>query len=151
MADSEHTEGTHPAGKPAVAAQGEIIGKPTMLVKYDGMLDAETVLSCLKRVNYPLEDVSILFRVEGSDQVMDLTTGHMAAGQSLTDEELSARKSQSGQTLVLLHPTAEQAPAVRQALTEIGHPNLHPEIEYAGETRAHGRPGGVDRHDEHVS
>ena len=112
--------------------------------------DAEKVLSCLRQVEYPLDDVSVLFRFAGTDQVMDLTTGHMAAGEALTDEELSARKSQGGQTLVLLHPTAAQAQAVRQALTEIGHPNFHPEIEYAGETRAHGRPGGVDRHDEHT-
>jgi hypothetical protein len=136
-------------GKPA--EQGEIVGKPTMLAKFDRMLNVEQVLDCLRRVEYPLEDVSVLFRIEGSDQVVDLTTGHVAAGQSLTDEELNAQKSQRGQTLVLLHPTGEQAPSVRKALLEIGHPDFHPEIEYAGETRAHGRPGGVDRHDEHVS
>ena len=82
--------------------------------------------------------------------MVDLTTGHVAAGQSLTDEELNAQKAQRGQTLVLLHPNSQQAPDVRRALQEIGHPDNHPEIEYAGETRAHGRLGGVDRHDEHT-
>jgi hypothetical protein len=144
-------EGAHAEARPAEAPQGEIVGKPTMLATFDGMLNVEQVLDCLKRVGYPLEDVSVLFRVEGSDQVVDLTTGHVAAGQSLTDEELNARKSQKGQTLVLLHPTGEQAPAVRKALAEIGHPNVHPDIEYAGETRAHGRPGGIDRHDENIA
>jgi len=142
-------EGGQTEGRPA--EQGEIVGKPTMLAKFEGMLKVEQVLDCLRRIEYPLEDVSVLFRIEGSDQVVDLTTGHVAAGQSLTDEELNAQKAQRGQTLVLLHPNSQQAPGVRQALAEIGHPDTHPEIEYAGETRAHGRPGGVDRHDEHTS
>ena len=48
------------------------------------------------------------------------------------------------QTAVLLHPNPEQLEAVRQTLSEIGTPD----IEYAGETHAFGRPGGVDRKDD---
>src|SRR5438094_9401440 len=96
-------EGGQTAGKPA--EQGEIVGKPTMLAKFEGLLSVEQVLDCLRRVEYPLEDVSVLFRIEGSDQVVDLTTGHVAAGQSLTDGELNAQKSERGQTLVLLAPS----------------------------------------------
>ena len=151
MTDSTPGERSAATNDAPLAAQGEIVGRPTMLAKFGGRLDPQQVLGCLERVGYPLEDVSVLYQVEGSDQVVDLTTGHVASGQSLTDEELSAQKSQRGQTLVLLHPTGEQAPAVRQALAELGHPNSHPEIEYAGETRAHGRLGGVDRHDEHTN
>src|SRR5207244_1604711 len=132
----------------AEAEQGEIVGRPTMLVKYEGRLNAEQILNTLKQINYPLEDVSVLFRVEGGDQVVDLITGHVAAGQSLTDAAAHKKaENQNGQTVVLLHPTPAQAAAVRKALVEVGAAD----IEYAGETRAHGRPGGIDRHDEHVT
>jgi|SRR5437868_11093039 len=149
MAEDSQAEVSQARG--SLADQGEIVGKPTMLAKFDGMLSAEQILDSLKQIGYPLDDVSVLFRIEGSDQVIDLTTGHVASGQALTDEEVNAHKAQKGQTLVLLHPTSEQAPAVRKALAEVGHPDVHPDIEYAGETRAHGRLGGVDRHDEHTS
>ena len=130
----------------ADAAQGEIVGRPTMLAKFEGHLDPGPILDSLKRIGYPLEDVSVLFRVLGGDQVYDLVAGHVAAGQSLTDEELNARKLAKGQTVVLMHPTTAQFPAVKQALSEIGTAD----IEYVGETHAHGRVGGVERSDEPV-
>jgi hypothetical protein len=133
-----------PHETPAEAGEGKIVGRPTMLAKFEGRLDHEQVLRSLERTGYPLEDVSVLFRPEGSDQVVDLTTGHVAAGQSLTDEEIERRKLEKGQTVVLLHPTTEQVQSVNAALAEIGTP----EIEYSGETHAHGQPGGVVREDE---
>lgn len=129
---------------PAQAPEFEIIGKPTMLAKFEGRLDAEQILDSFRRIGYPLDDVSVLFRVAGSDQVIDLTTGQPAAGQSITEKELKPKQLMNGQTDVLLHPTPEQLDAVRQALSEIGTP----EIEYAGETHAFGRPGGIDRKDD---
>jgi hypothetical protein len=129
---------------PAQAPEYEIVGKPTMLAKFEGRLDAERILDSLRRIGYPLEDVSVLFRVEGSDEVLDLTTGQPAAGQAITEEELKPKQLTRGQTAVLLHPNPEQLEAVQQALSEIGTPD----IEYAGETHAFGRSGGVDREDE---
>ena len=136
--DAEHHK------DPAAAPEFEIVGKPTMLAKYEGRLEAQQILDSLGRIGYPLDDVSVLFRVQGSDQVIDLRTGHAAAGQAITDEELKPKQLTQGQTAVLLHPDPAQADAVRQALAAVGVP----EIEYSGETHAFGRPGGVDRIDE---
>src|SRR5262245_48403189 len=130
--------------KPADAVEGEIVGLPTMLAKYQGQVDAEQILSSLRRIEYPVEDVSVLFRIEGSDQVVDQLTGHMAAGQSLTDEELERKHLEKGQTVVLLHPEPDRTVVVREALASVGPV----EIEYEGETHAFGRPGGVVREDE---
>src|SRR5436309_1153063 len=129
---------------PAQAPEFEIVGRPTLLARYEGRLDAEQILDSLRRVGYPVDDVSVLFRVEGKDEVLDLRTGHPAAGQAITDEELKPKQLTRGQTAVLLHPDPAQVEAVRQALAEVGTPD----IEYAGETHAFGRPGGVDRIDE---
>jgi hypothetical protein len=129
---------------PAQAPEFEIVGKPTMLAKYQGRLEAEQILDSLGRIGFPLDDVSVLFMVEGSDQVIDLRTGHTAAGQAINDEDLKPQQWTKGQTAVLLHPDPGKAEAVRQALAAVGTP----EIEYAGETHAFGRPGGVDRIDE---
>ncbi len=129
---------------PAQAPEFEIIGKPTLLAKFEGRLDAEQILDSFKQIGYPLDDVSVLFRIEGSDEVIDLTTGQLAAGQAITQEELKPKQLIRGQTAVLLHPTPEQLEAVRQALAQFGTPD----IEYAGETHAFGRPGGVDRKDD---
>jgi|SRR5436190_7999428 len=130
----------------ADAKQGSIVGRPTMLAKFEGRLEPQPILDSLQRIGYPLEDVSVLFRVDGGDQVVDLVAGHVAAGQSLTDAELTARKLAKGQTVVLMHPTKEQLPAVKQALSEIGTAD----IEYVGETHVHGGSGGVEREDETV-
>lgn len=128
---------------PAEAAEGEIVGLPTMLAKFDAYYDAESVLSCLRGIGYPLEDVSVLFRLDGSDQVLDLTTGSVAAGQSVTEEEIRDQKVK-GHTVVLLHPGTDQAQTVRQALSSLGNVD----VEYSGETHAFGRVGGVEREDE---
>lgn len=129
---------------PAKAPEFEIIGKPTLLAKFEGRLDAAQILDSLGRIGYPLDDVSVLFKVGGSDEVLDLTTGQPAAGQSITEKDLKPKNLSNGQTVVLLHPEPEQLDAVKQALSAVGTPD----IEYAGETHAFGRPGGIDRKDD---
>jgi len=131
---------------PARAVEGEIVGRPTMLAKFAGRQDAQAVLDALGGLGYSLEDVSVLYKLQGSDQVIDQVTGYVAAGQSLTEEELARHQNEPGQTVVLLHPLPEQAHAVQSALSELGQV----EIEYSGETHALGRPGGVERQDETV-
>src|SRR4051794_36770002 len=100
--------------------EGEIIGKPTLLAKYAGLKDAKQILDSLGRAGYPVEDVSVLFRVHGTDQVIDLVTGNVAAGQALPSEHVRPEDLQDGQTAVLLHPNPDQLAAVKQALAEIG-------------------------------
>jgi hypothetical protein len=131
---------------PTEAPEGEIVGLPTMLAKYDSYYPADDVLGALGGIGYPLEDVSVLFRLQGTDQVLDLTTGDVAAGQSVTEEEIHSEKVK-GHTVVLLHPAAGQLEAVRQALSQVGNVD----IEYSGETHALGKPGGVDRVDEQAT
>jgi len=130
--------------KPEEADEGEIVGRPTLLAKFAGRVEAERILGTLRQIGYPAEDVSVFFRVEGSDQVVDQFTGHVAAGQALTDEELARRKEEKGHTVVLMHPEPDLVPAVKGALAQVGEV----EIEYSGETHAFGRLGGVDRIDE---
>lgn len=132
--------------EPAEAAEGEIVGLPTMLAKFSGYHPAADVLNALGSTGYPLDDVSVLFRLDGTDQVLDLTTGSVAAGQSVTEEEIRSEKVK-GHTVVLLHPATDQMEAVRQALSGVGEV----EIDYSGETHAFGRPGGVDREDEQAT
>jgi hypothetical protein len=129
---------------PAEAPEAEIVGKPTLLATYEGRLEAEHILNCLGRAGYPVEDVSVLFKVGGSDEVLDLRTGHPAAGQAINEEKLKPKLLTHGQTAVLLHPTPEQVDAVRQALSEVGTPD----IKYSGETHVFGRPGSPDRVDD---
>jgi len=132
---------------PEAAPENEIVGRPTLLAKYAGRLDAQQILDALGQVGYPLNDVSVLFKLAGSDEVVDLVSGQIAAGQSLTEKELerfNQKHGQNGQTAVLLHPEQGQFAAVKQALEQIGQVD----IEYAGETHAYGRPGGVAREDE---
>jgi hypothetical protein len=141
----DHLDHTHEHHRePGLADESEIVGKPTLLAKYAGRVDNEQILGGLRQMGYPLEDVSVFFRVEGSDQVVDQLTGKVAAGQALTEEELAHHKAGSGQTVVLMHPEPEQLEDVRQALSRAGNV----EIDYSGETHAFGRPGGVDRVDE---
>jgi hypothetical protein len=130
--------------KPEEADEGEIVGRPTLLAKFAGRVDEEQILGSLRQIGYPAEDVSVLFRVEGSDQVVDQFTGRVAAGQALTDEELAHHREGRGHTAVLMHPEPELVQAVKGALSALGEV----EIEYSGETHAFGRPGGVDRVDE---
>jgi hypothetical protein len=131
---------------PARAVEGEIVGRPTMLAKFTGKQDTQAVLDALGGMGYSLEDVSVLFRLAGSDQVIDQVTGHVAGGQALSEEEVARHKDWQGQTVVLLHPLPEQAHAIEAALSKLGKV----EIEYSGETHAFGRLGGVERKDETV-
>jgi hypothetical protein len=132
--------------EPTEAPEGEIVGLPTMLAKFDGYYPADQVLQALGSIEYPLEDVSVLFRLQGTDQVLDLTTGDVAAGQSVTEEEIRSEKVK-GQTVVLAHPPSDRLESVRQALSQVGNV----EIEYSGETHALAEPGGVDRQDERIT
>lgn len=132
---------------PADVQEGEIVGLPTMLAKYAGRQDANRILESLKQIGYPLDDVSVLFRLEGSDQVLDQLTGQVAAGQALTDKDLHSPKVEHGQTVVLMHPYREQLQAVEAVLQSIGPV----EIEYTGETHAFGRLGGVERKEEETT
>jgi hypothetical protein len=131
---------------PAQADEGEIVGRPTMLATFTGRQDTQAVLDALRGVGYPLDDASVLFRLAGSDQVIDQVTGHVAGGQALTEEEVAKHKDWQGQTVVLLHPLPEQAHAIEAALSKLGEIA----IEYSGETHAFGHPGGVEREDETV-
>jgi hypothetical protein len=130
--------------KPEEADEGEIVGRPTLLAKYAGRVDENQILGSLRQIGYPPEDVSVLFQLEGSDQVVDQFTGHVAAGQALTDEELARQREERGHTAVLMHPEQEQFEAVKGALSALGEV----QIDYSGETHAFGRLGGVDRIDE---
>jgi hypothetical protein len=135
---------------PEAAPENEIVGRPTLLAKYEGRLDAKQILDALGAAGYPLNDVSVLFKVAGSDEVVDLVSGQIPAGQSLTERELARinqKTQEAGQTAVLMHPEREQLEAVRNALAQVGTPD----IEYAGETHAFGGPGGVTREDEQAT
>ena len=129
---------------PAKAPEFEIIGKPTMLARFDGRIDAGQILDILGTIGYPVDDVSVLFRPHGGDEVIDLVTGEAPAGQAISEQDLKPKQWAKGQTDVLLHPQPEQVEAVRQALTKAGSTR----IDYAAETHAYGRPGGMERVDE---
>jgi len=99
---------------------GRIIGRPTLLVTYTSKLDPQAILDALGGLSYPSSDISVYYRVAGTDQVLDATTGEVAAGQALTAEELRGKALQKLETLVLLHPSAEQFVAVQDALKPLG-------------------------------
>lgn len=141
-----HEQDPHPIHHtdPAEAPEGEIVGKPTLLAKYAGRVEVQPVLDALGATGYPIADVSVLFRIGGSDQVSDQVSGQVAAGQSVTEEELKKRAAQGGQTVVLMHPTQAQLQAVQAALSSVGQV----EFEYSGETHVLGKPGGPERIDE---
>ena len=126
--------------------EGERVGRPTLLATYDGRLDAEQILGSLRTLGYPLEDVSVYYRPDGTDQVIDATTGQVAAGQSLTDEEIERKRLEKFHTLVLMHPDGQQFPSVQEALLAIAPAD----IKYAGETHAESHLEGVQRQDETV-
>jgi hypothetical protein len=129
---------------PAEAREGEIIGKPTLMAIYTGRQDANRILDGLKSTGYPLDDVSVYYRPDGTDQVIDAVTGEVAAGQSLNEKDLKNKQLQNVQTVVLMHPEQNQYQSVRQVLASIGTAD----IKYSGITDVEGRPGGVERHDE---
>ncbi len=123
--------------------EGRIIGRPTLLAIFDGRVGADEIMLGLRGVGYPLEDVSVYYRPRGTDQVIDATTGQVAAGQSLTEHETDPKNAGNVQTLVLMHPEKQQFEDVRSVLMRAGQA----EIMYEGGTLAEGHPGGTERRD----
>jgi hypothetical protein len=117
---------------------GRIIGKPTLLVTYESKLDPEAVLGAIGGLGYPLSDVSVYYRVVGTDQVLDATTGQAAAGQALAAEVSRGKTLDKLETLVLLHPNAEQFVALQGALRTLGNAD----IKYAEQSISGEEPGG---------
>ena len=116
---------------------GRIIGKPTLLVTYTSKLDPQAILDALGGLGYPSSDISVYYRVAGTDQVLDATTGQVAAGQALSAEELRGKALEKLETLVLLHPNAEQFVAVQDALKPLGEADF----KYAEQSIAGGSEG----------
>jgi hypothetical protein len=102
------------------ADAGKIIGKPTLLVTFTDKLDAGRILDAVGGLNYPLKDVSVYYRVSGTDQVIDAVTGQVAAGQALSDEDTEGLDLNKVETLVLMHPDGEQFVAVQGVLKQFG-------------------------------
>ncbi len=121
-----------------------MMGKPTLMAIYPQRYDAAAILDSIGRVGYPLDDVSVYYRVKGTDHVVDATTGQVAAGQSINQEEVTQEVLNNAETVVLLHPGMEVLPAVTGALASLGEPS----ILYEGETDVEGRLGGYTRLDE---
>jgi hypothetical protein len=103
---------------------GRIVGKPTLLVTYGIKVDAQAILDAIGGLGYPLSDVSVYYRVSGTDQVLDAMTGQVAAGQALSPEELRGKAMEKLETLVLLHPDAEQFVALQSALKPLGEADM---------------------------
>lgn len=121
-----------------------MIGKPTLLVTFGSRLEAQKILGAIGALNYPLDDVSVYYRLVGTDQVLDATTGQIAAGQALNDDELKKHENPQFETLVLMHPTGAQFVALQSALQPFGQADY----KYAGETEAEGSSEGMVRRDE---
>ncbi|HET6261994.1 MAG TPA: hypothetical protein VFG99_07110 [Chloroflexia bacterium] len=119
-------------------------GKPTLMAIYPRRYEVAAILDSIGRVGYPLHDVSVYYRVKGTDHVVDATTGQVAAGQSINQEEVTPEVLNNAETVVLLHPGADVLSAVTEALIAVGEPN----ILYEGETDVEGRLGGYTRLDE---
>ncbi len=114
---------------------GRIKGLPTMMLIYGVRLEAADVLAKAGATGYPLHDVSVYYRLKDTDQVLDATTGQIAAGQSLTDDELKSVNISQVSTVVLLHPPAGHAQTMRDALLTLGPA----EVMYSEETDAVGQ------------
>jgi hypothetical protein len=119
-------------------SDGRIVGKPTLLVTYSSKLDPQAILAAIGGVGYPLDDVSVYYRVEGTDQVIDATTGQVAAGQALSAEELRGKALEKLDTLVLLHPDGAQFVAIQDALKPLGEAD----IKYAEQSVVGGNSDG---------
>ena len=132
------------AGGSAGAVTGEIVGRPTLLATYNGRIDAQSILDRLGQTGYSLEDVSVYYRPQGTDQVIDAVTGQVAAGQSLNEGELKRDTLEKVDTLVLMHPDHTQFPAVQQALISAGG---SPDIKYSETTHASSDLEGVKRYE----
>lgn len=120
-----------------------MVGKPTLMAIYPEKHEAGAILDGLGKVGYPLNDVSVYYRLKGTDQVLDATTGQVAAGQSINSSDLTPQALAGVETVVLLHPSAETSQAVVGALNMAGQPV----ILYEGESDVQGRPGGYERED----
>lgn len=103
-----------------MATEGLIVGLPTLMTIYDTKLDAERVLDKLRAVSYPLTDVSVYYKPRGTDQVIDAITGQVAAGQALTEAEVTPKMLENLQTIVLIHPPDDRLKAVHDALSALG-------------------------------
>lgn len=121
-----------------------MVGKPTLMAVYPQRYDAAAILDSIRRVGYPLNDVSVYYRLKGTDHVVDANTGQVAAGQSVNQEEVTPEALNTADTVVLLHPGLETVQVVTEALNSIGEPR----ILYEGETDVEGQLGGYKRLDE---
>ncbi|HUP27544.1 MAG TPA: hypothetical protein VM409_03840 [Chloroflexia bacterium] len=115
------------------APDGVIVGRSTMLAIYDSKLDVNSVFESFKGAGYPLEDVSVYYRLKGGDQVIDAATGQVAAGQSLAQTELTPKMLENMDTLVLLHPDTSQAQAVQRILGSLGTADIKYESDSVAE------------------
>ena len=121
-----------------------MVGKPTLMAVYPQRYDVAAILDSIRRVGYPLNDVSVYYRMKGTDHVVDATTGQVAAGQSVNQDEITQEGLNSAETVVLLHPGTEVVEAVTGALHLVGEPT----VLYEGETDVEGNLGGYTRVDE---
>src|SRR5262249_53267890 len=121
-------------------ADSRIIGKPTLLVTYTGKLDPQVILSAIGAIGYSLGDVSVYYRVTGTDQVLDASTGQVAAGQALCADELRGKSLDRVDTLVLLHPDGAQFVALQGALKPLGNADF----KYSEQTIAGGDTNDQD-------
>ncbi len=121
-----------------------MVGKPTLMAIYPQRYESSAILDSLGRVGYPLNDVSVYYRLRDTDQVVDATTGQVAAGQSINRAEVTQDGLNSAETVVLLHPPTDAVEAVTGALNLVGQPT----ILYEGETGVEGNLGGYTRIDE---
>ena len=123
------------------APDGVIMGRPTLMAIYNTKLDPAGVLDSLRGTGYPLQDVSVYYRVRGSDQVLDATTGEVAAGQSLAQTEITPKMLENLDTIVLMHPDTAHSQSLQQTLKSLGNAD----IKYEGGTVSEGHlDPGVD-------
>lgn len=99
---------------------GSIYGRSTLLVTFDGRVDAQALLAALDVLGYPVSDVRIYYRPVGTDQVIDAVTGEVPAGEALHLDKLKTKGELQVQTLVLMHPDAAQFVAVQGAFKPLG-------------------------------
>ncbi len=104
----------------AIPDEGLIAGLPTLMAVYGAKLDAESVLEGLRASGYPSAGVSVYHRLMGTDQVIDAATGQVAAGQALTEEEITNKMLERLETVVLLHPPDGQLKLAHDALAALG-------------------------------
>ncbi len=116
------------------APDGVIVGRPTLMAIYDSKLDAKGVLDSLRGTGYPLQDVSVYYRLKGGDQVLDAITGEVAAGQSLAQTEITPKMLENLDTIVLMHPDKAHAQTLQQTLMSLGNAD----IKYEGGSKSEG-------------